>query len=97
MQAVMASIRYVRAKELLEAKLGDELVALDVEGGHCFGFNAVAADIWQLLDRPIAFDALHHALTGQYDVDAGECRAELRSCLADLEAKGLVRTLSTDD
>jgi hypothetical protein len=87
----MSSTRYVRAKELLEAELGDELVALDVEGGHCFGFNSVATDIWRLLARPLGFEALHEALTDLYDVDADECSAELQSCLDDLQTKGLIR------
>lgn len=88
----MSSARYVRAKVLLEAELGDEIVALDVEGGHCFGFNSVAADIWRLLERPLQFEALHQALTELYDVDSDECSAELRSCLDDLQTKGLIRT-----
>lgn len=94
MSASMAIIRYVRAKELLEAELGEELVALDVEGGHCFGFNSVAADIWRMLDRPLEFETIHLALTDLYDVDPDECSAELRSCLADLEARGLVKTVA---
>lgn len=90
----MGVTRYVRAKELLEAELGEDIVALDVDGGHCFGFNSVAADIWRLLDQPRDFEALHKALMNQYEVDADECSAELRACLDDLEAKGLVRTIA---
>ncbi len=87
----MELIRYVRAKQLLEADLGDELVALDVEGGDCFGFNAVAAEIWRLLESPCDFDTLHRALMDRYEVEGEQCAAELRSCLADLEKGGLVR------
>lgn len=97
MHTGMAAARYVRAKELLEAELGDELVALDVGGGDCFGFNSVAADIWRLLEQPREFRELHLALAGKYDVDIEQCAAELRSCLADLEAQGLVRTVAGDD
>jgi len=86
-------IRYVKAKDLLEAELGEELVALDTVGGNCFGFNSVAADIWRLLDEPRDFESLHQALTDQYDVDASECAAELRASLANLESEGLVRTI----
>jgi hypothetical protein len=90
---IIMVIRYARAKELLEAELGEDLVALDVESGDCFGFNSVAADIWRLLTQPQEFEALRDALTGQYDVDASECEAELRACLANLESQGLVRTI----
>jgi hypothetical protein len=86
-------IQYVKAKDLIEAELGDDLVGLDVGEGHCFGFNPVAADIWRLLDQPRDFEALRQALTDQYNVDPGECAAELRACLADLEMQGLVRAI----
>jgi hypothetical protein len=86
-------IRYARAKELLEAELGDDLVALDVASGHCFGFNPVAADIWHLLAQPQDFDALCRELMDQYEVDRGECEADLRACLSNLETQGLVRTI----
>ena len=90
---VAMATRYVRTKELLEAELGEELIALDVDGGHCFGFNVVAADIWRLLDQPQEFDALRQALMDQYDVDSSQCSAELRACLSNLESQGLVRTI----
>jgi hypothetical protein len=85
-------IQYARARELLEAELGDELVALDAEDGRCFGFNPVAADIWRLLAQPQDFEALCGELMDQYDVEPGQCEAELRTCLANLERQGLVRT-----
>ena len=93
----MTTTRYVRNRELLEAELGEDLVALDVEGGHCFGFNSVAADIWRLLEQPRDFEALQQALMDQYDVEAAECAAELRSCLSDLESQGLARTIKGGD
>ena len=43
---------YARRIELMEAELGDELVALDVEAGSCFGFNEVATFVWRLLATP---------------------------------------------
>lgn len=92
----MAIIQYVRAKELLEAELGEELVALDTDGGHCFGFNSVAADIWRLLDRPQNLETLQQGLVERYDVDAAQCADDLKSCLADLEAKGLIRSIDSD-
>lgn len=92
MTAAMVT-RYARTKELLEAELGDELVALDVASGDCFGFNPVAADIWRLLAQPRDFDALCRELTNQYEVSRNECEAELRACLSNLETQGLVRTI----
>jgi len=42
-RAMTSKTDYERATQLLEADLGDELVALDTEGGNCFGFNPAAA------------------------------------------------------
>ena len=48
----MGDVTYQRATELLEADLGDELVALDQAQGQCFGFNGVATSVWRLLASP---------------------------------------------
>lgn len=50
--------RYHRTEELLEAEIGDELVALNVTAGTCFGFNSFATFVWQLLERDRSFDEL---------------------------------------
>lgn len=87
------SIQYVRAKDLLEAELGAEIVALDAHGGQCFGFNEVAADVWRLLDRPRDLQSLQRLLMEQYDVEPDQCASDLRSCLEELESHGLVRAM----
>ena len=50
--------RYVRAVDLLEADIGNELVALEPEAGNCFGFNEVATVVWRKLAEPKSFDEL---------------------------------------
>ena len=90
----MGKVRYERATELLEADVGDELMALDVEGGTCFGFNSVATAVWRHLASPKTFEELSQALVGEYEVDSERCAAELRELLDDLLDKGLVRELA---
>ena len=87
----MSELVYERATQLLEADLGNELMALDAEGGNCFGFNAVATDVWRQLASPKSFGEIHGTLLAEYEVDAEQCRAELRELLDDLVEKGLVR------
>lgn len=93
----MHDIVYGRSITLLEAELGDELMALDPEGGHCFGFNSVASDVWHHLEIPKSFDELKQALLADYDVDSEQCGKELRELLDDLLEKGLVREISRSD
>ena len=82
---------YERATELLEADLGDELVALDAEGGNCFGFNSVATAVWRQLATPKTFAELREMLLAEYEVDVEQCTEELQGLLDSLIAKRLVR------
>ena len=88
----MSQQSYRRATDLMEANLGDELVALDPKGGECFGFNSVATSVWRELRQPKSFDELREVLLGEYDVDPEQCTRELREPLDDLFAKGLVKS-----
>jgi hypothetical protein len=83
---------YKRATELMEAELGDELVALDAAAGKCFGFNNVATSVWRRLEQPQTFEQLRDAMLEEYEVDPQQCARELRELLADLSLKNLVTT-----
>jgi len=81
---------YRRATELMEAEVGDELVALQPDLGVCFGFNSVATEVWKQLDAPKSFDQLKEHLLAGYDVDDRQCASELEQLLAQMEEQGLV-------
>ena len=91
----MDETMYERARNLMEAELGDELVALDVQDGQCFGFSAAAASVWQLLDTPKSMAALVEALTAQYAVDTDACRADVAELLESMRDMGLIRRSSS--
>lgn len=80
-----------RRPGMIEADAGGELVGLDVESGTCFGFNATATRVWQLIETPQTVDALVAALMAEHDVEEAECRDALAELLRSLEAEGLVR------
>lgn len=90
------SIIYTRATDLLEAEVGDELVALDAHAGHCFGFNEVATAVWRELEQPRSFDQLKQSLLDRYDVGAEQCAMELQALLDDLAERRLVRAAAAD-
>jgi hypothetical protein len=87
----MSDPKYRRAAELMEADVGDELVALDPDKGSCFGFNSVATAVWRQLSQPRRLSELHCELMAQYEVDSDQCRSELQSLLDDMLEKGLVQ------
>jgi hypothetical protein len=91
--AAMAEPTYKRAIALMEAQVGDELVAMDVNIGSCFGFNSVAKDVWQRLGSPKTSAELRDELLADYDVDAERCAGELQALLDELVAKGWVERL----
>lgn len=86
----MNSPEYRRSTDLLEADVGDELVALDPGTGTCLGFNEVAAFVWRRLSSPATFEQLTHDLLAEYDVNEQQCVSELRELLNDMTARGLV-------
>ena len=90
----MTARTYRRAIELMEADIGEEMVALDEQTGACFGFNCVAADVWRLLRTPKNFEQLRDALLSDFDVSADECASELRSLLDDMAEKGLIHEVA---
>jgi len=82
--------RYVRSVDLLEADIGNELVALEPAAGNCFGFNEVATVVWRKLAEPTSFDELRDALVADYDVSSEQCSTELKALLDEMKAQGLV-------
>jgi hypothetical protein len=83
---------YRRALTLMEAEIGDELVALDATAGSCFGFNQVASSVWRSLDQPRTFEQLRDQLLGEYEVSSAQCSSELHELLDDMTASGLIET-----
>jgi hypothetical protein len=81
---------YHRRGEVLEAEVGDELVALDVAAGDCFGFNEVARTVWRALAVPKSFEELRDGLLAEYDIGHEQCSIELQALLDDLVEKKLI-------
>ena len=82
---------YEQARQLLEAEVADELLALDADAGECFAFNNVAATIWGHLAEPASIDFLRDKLLDEYEVSPDQCDAELRVFLDVLTRRGLLR------
>lgn len=87
------TILVTRQPGMIEANVGGELVGLHIDRGTCFGFNATATRIWELLEVPQTVDQLVTRLTEEHDVADAECRADLADVLRSLEGEQLV-TLS---
>ena len=79
-----------RHGDLLTTEVDGEIVAMSVSNGACYGFDAVATHIWNLLDVPRTLEALCAELVQTYDVGDAECRTAVVDVLRILHADGLV-------
>jgi Coenzyme PQQ synthesis protein D (PqqD) len=85
------NILITRSSNLLEARVDTELFALDVDGGHCFSFNATATEIWSALETPMTLDALCDALMQAHDVDRETCVADTLVLIEKLRDENLIK------
>jgi len=86
----MNETRYRRSEQALSADVGDDVVALHVANGACYGMEKVASDVWQLLDKPTGLDAICQEIVGRYEVDPDVCHAEVGQLIDELVREGLV-------
>jgi hypothetical protein len=85
---------FVRSEQALSADVGEDVVALHVARGHCYGMEKVAAAVWNLLAEPTDLDRICEQLVQRYEIDEGTCRAEVGALLAQFESEGLVEAAS---
>lgn len=81
---------FARNATAATAEIDGQLVALDVQAGVCFGLNAVATDIWKLLDGHRSVTAICDALIDVYEIDRETCEDQTRALLRELVDAGLV-------
>ena len=83
---------YHRAPGALFSEVGDDVVALHIDHGQCYGMEKVSSAIWKLLEEPRDLDTICAQLIAQYSVDSGQCRDQVGPFLETLRAEGLVET-----
>jgi Coenzyme PQQ synthesis protein D (PqqD) len=79
-----------RLDGLVEAEVAGELVGLDIESGSCFGFNATATRLWQLLQTPRTLESLCAALMAEHEVDCATCLTDTAAVLRVMAGERLV-------
>lgn len=77
--------------ELIETEVDGEIVAVDVERGECFGFNATASRVWALSREPVAVSTLLVRLGEEFDVEPAECATDVETLLTTMRDQGLIR------
>jgi hypothetical protein len=81
---------YRRSQQALFADVGDDVVALHIAKGHCYGMEKVAAEVWNLLEQPLSAGQICSRLIEHYEVDAGTCERDVSALLGEFEQEGLI-------
>lgn len=86
----MSEIMYQRREDVLFSGLGEDVVALNLERGQCYGMEKVSAAVWGLIATPMNLDQICDALLSLYDIDRTQCRNEVSCLLGQLQREQLI-------
>ncbi|MDQ7823727.1 MAG: PqqD family protein [Candidatus Eremiobacteraeota bacterium] len=78
-----------RNEEIAWSELDDEVVLLDIDQGSYFSLNAVAADLWKLLDGSRTVASLVGEVLTLYDVEESQARQDVIRVVGDMVQKNL--------
>lgn len=80
-----------RADSLVASEVSGEVVILSIDTGFFFLLNKTASRIWDLLEAPLALEAIASALIQRFAVDPADCRREVGEFVQIMLDKGLLR------
>ncbi len=83
--------RFIQNKSIVQSKIGEEVVMLDMESGFYFGLNSVASVIWGLLANEIGFEELIDQLMAQFEVERFLCETDTKELLDQMLEKNIIR------
>jgi hypothetical protein len=91
---LQSSTKVVACRDgLIEAEIDDEILALSVQRGNCYGMNRVGSHVWKLLAKPVRICDLCAALFAAYTVDRDVCERQVLDLLEELRAEGLINAV----
>lgn len=86
--------RFIQNKSIVQSKIGEEVVMLDMDSGFYFGLNSVASVIWGLLADEIGFETLIDQLMAQFDVERSICEVDTQELLDQMLEKNIIRKVA---
>jgi hypothetical protein len=92
MQHLSPATVVARNDGFIQAEIDNEIVALDIEKGACYGLNAVGSRIWTLLESPIHIGDICEKLLTEYDVEPATCERQVLDLLEELRTEGIITT-----
>jgi hypothetical protein len=86
-------IYYIQNKEVIQSRIGDEIVMLDVESGFYFGLNSVASVIWDMMKEKVDLRTVVDALMKEFDVDRSTCESDTLELIGQMVEKKIIRVI----
>ncbi len=83
----------LRNLQIPTGEIDGETVALDLDQGQCFGIGKIGTLIWDMTAHPVRVSAILNRLVADYDVEPGQCRADVLSFLDEMHGAGMVLVL----
>ena len=81
---------WVASRRLASSEIEGEAVVLNLQDGHYYGLNPLAAQVWSWLQQPRTMDQLAELLHAEYEVDLETARRDVTGLLGDLRQRGLI-------
>jgi len=86
-------VHYKQNKEVIQSRIGDEIVMLDVESGFYFGLNSVASVIWDMMKVEVDLETMVGELMREFDVDKSTCELDTIELLSHMLEKKIIRVV----
>ena len=86
--------KYIQNKKIIQSKIGEEVVMMDMDSGFYFGLNSVASAIWSKLENEITLDALVEEMLKDYAVEKMLCEHDTKELLEQLREKNIIRIVT---
>ena len=86
----------MRTNGFVEAEIDNEVVAISIERGTCYGLNRVGSQIWNLITGSVRISDLIAALLTEYQVDPDVCERQVLDLLEELRAEGLIAIVAKE-
>ncbi|MEY2835463.1 MAG: hypothetical protein RLZZ557_1125 [Bacteroidota bacterium] len=88
--------RYIQNKQVVQSKIGDDVVMLDMESGFYFGLNSVASVIWNMMQNAVTPEEIVSQLLTEYAVQESQCMAETQELIGRMLEHKIITCVTGD-
>ncbi|MGE0494607.1 MAG: PqqD family peptide modification chaperone [Vulcanimicrobiota bacterium] len=79
------------SESVVATELDGEIVMMSVESGNYFGLDAIATDVWKLVDGQRSVAQIVDQLCQEYEVDGQECLDHVLELFERMHEQGVIR------